>query len=122
MFPPGGNNPNRKMLQTMMSRNRPGALQPPPGGQTQATPAMETGAPGQPGPPISVGDHLAEALRGIFAGEPGALESLQAFTAALQKAAIPFQGQESQGARPTGFPAVAPNSAQGAPIHQGPLG
>jgi len=125
MFPPsggGGNNPQSKQVTTLFNRNRPGGLaqggaQGSAGGQGMTPPAAG-----------SVGEHLAEAFKGITAQEPGAMESLRAFLLALQE----LGGQSSQqppatepGAmeqRPTGFPGIAPAAAQSAPSGRAPLG
>jgi len=123
MFPPsgGGNNPQSKQVVSLFNRSRPGGLaqgaapSPGAGGQGMAPPAAG-----------SVGDHLAEAYRGIVQQEPGAMESLRAFLLSLQE----LGGQSSQapapeqGAveRPAGFSGIAPASAQSAPSTRGPLG
>jgi hypothetical protein len=131
MFPPGGgqggSNPQQAAVRTLFGSPNPGGL-----AQGAAPGAANSGGAGATPPAAgSVGEHLAEAFRGIVANEPGAIESLQAFFMALQEA-VPSQGQgpepPPQGAgpsamesRPTGFPGIAPGAAQSAPNPRGPV-
>ena len=122
MFPPsGGNDPRAKQVTSYFNRPRPGGL-----AQGSAPAGMGVGAGAAPPSAGSVGEHLAEAYRGIASGEPGAMESLRAFFMALQQLGEPLQNQSApeQGApqRPAGFPAIAPNAAQSVPNGRAPLG
>jgi len=123
MFPPGGggNDPRMKQVATALSRQRPGGL------AQGGAPSMGGGggAP-TPTPAQSVGDHLAEAYRGIVKQEPGAMESLKAFFLALQELGGGAQGQPSPAGnevpQSAGFPGIAPGSAQSVPSNRAPIG